>query len=379
LRIALVLGTRPQIIKSSQFIQLASKDKEVILQIVHTGQHYDYAMTKIFFEELDLPNPNSNLGVGSGTHAEQTARIMLLLEKVWRKQRPDAVLVPGDTNSTLAGALTAAKLMIPVAHMEAGARSYDMEMPEEINRRLTDHCSSQLFTPTHECTKNLLKEGIDMRIISETGDTMYDVLLQQLPKARKTTILEDLNLNGKTYALWTTHRPENVDDPRKLRNIVESLVKLAPLTIVFPVHPRTQKQLKTFKLYEVIVRQKHIKMIEPTGYHETLKLIENASVVVTDSGGVQKEAFWLKTPCVTVRKNTEWTETVKLGANTLIQSNVQEIVRTVGKIIEKQEHIKEKLNKTQNPFGDGKASRRVLEAVKKTASAATTRTLADRS
>lgn len=364
LRIALVLGTRPQIIKSSQFIQLASKDKEVILQIVHTGQHYDYAMTKIFFEELDLPDPNSNLGVGSGTHAEQTARIMLLLEKMWIKQRPDVVLVPGDTNSTFAGALTAAKLMIPVAHMEAGARSYDMEMPEEINRRLTDHCSSQLFTPTHECTKNLLKEGIDRKIICETGDTMYDVLLQQLPKARKTTILNDLNLNAKMYALWTTHRPENVDDPRKLRNIVESLVKLAPLAIVFPVHPRTQKQLKMLKFYEVIAGQKHIKMIEPAGYHETLKLIENASVVVTDSGGVQKEAFWLKTPCVTVRKNTEWTETVRLGANTLIQSNVQEIVRTVKKIVERQERIIERLNKTQNPFGDGKASHRILEAVK---------------
>lgn len=378
MRISLVLGTRPQIIKSSQFVQLASRDKEVILQIVHTGQHYDYAMTKIFFEELDLPDPNSNLGIGSGSHAEQTARIMLLLEKAWRKQRPDVILVPGDTNSTLAGALTAAKLIIPVAHMEAGARSYDMEMPEEINRRLTDHCSSQLFTPTHECTKNLIKEGIDMKIITETGDTMYDVLLQQLPKARKTTILEDLDLTAKMYALWTTHRPENVDNPRKLRNIVESLVKLAPLTIVFPVHPRTQKQLKTFRLYEVIAGQKHIRMIEPAGYHETLKLIENASVVVTDSGGVQKEAFWLKTPCVTIRKDTEWTETVELGANTLIQNNVQEIVRTVKKIVERQERIVGRLNKTQNPFGDGKASHSILQALKETACATTISTLTER-
>lgn len=202
--------------------------------------------------------------------------------------------------------------------------------------------------------------------------------MQQLPKARKTTILEDLDLTAKMYALWTTHRPENVDNPRKLRNIVESLVKLAPLTIVFPVHPRTQKQLKTFRLYEVIAGQKHIRMIEPAGYHETLKLIENASVVVTDSGGVQKEAFWLKTPCVTIRKDTEWTETVELGANTLIQNNVQEIVRTVKKIVERQERIVGRLNKTQNPFGDGKASHSILQALKETACATTISTLTER-
>jgi UDP-N-acetylglucosamine 2-epimerase len=359
-RIALVLGTRPQIVKSSLLIHLASKDKKIALQIIHTGQHYDYEMTKIFFEELSLPDPDSNLGVGSGSHAEQTAKVMLLLEELWKKQRPDLVLVPGDTNSTLGGALTAAKLTIPLAHIEAGARSFDIKMPEEINRRLTDHCSTQLFTPTNNCTRNLLKEGINKETISETGDTMYDVLLRQLPKAEKTTILEDVGLNAKKYALLTTHRPENVDDHLKLRNIIEAMMKLAPLTVVFPVHPRTQKQLDALKLYKRMTQQKHIKIIKPAGYHETLKLIKNANVVVTDSGGVQKEAFWLKTPCVTIRKNTEWTETIRLGANTLVGTDVQEIVKTVERMIEKQEHIKERLDKTRNPFGDGQASQRIL-------------------
>ena len=364
MRIALVLGTRPQIIKSSLFIHLASEDKKIALQIVHTGQHYDYEMTRIFFEELNLPEPASNLGVGSGTHAEQTARTMLRLEEMWKKQRPNLVLVPGDTNSTLAGALTAAKLMIPVAHMEAGARSYDMKMPEEINRRLTDHCSTQLFTPTNNCTKNLLKEGIGKKTIWETGDTMYDVLLQQLPKAEKATILEDAGLEKKTYALLTMHRPENVDDCLNLRNIVEAMVKLAPLTIVFPVHPRTQKQLETLKLYDRIARQKHIKTIKPAGYHETLKLIENALVVMTDSGGVQKEAFWLKTPCVTIRKNTEWMETTRLGANRLTEAKAAKIVTAVKRMIQHEDQIRRMLEKSKNPFGDGNASERILAALK---------------
>lgn len=305
MNIALVLGARPQIIKSAPFIHLTSKDKQIHLDIIHTGQHYDYEMTKMFFEELRLPDPMANLNVGSGTHAQQTAKIMLRLEKILQKQKPDLVIVPGDTNSTLAAALTAAKLHIPVAHIEAGARSYDIKMPEEINRRLTDHCSTLLFTPTENCTRNLLKEGINKNKIHQTGDTMYDVLLQQQPKAEKTTILKQLNLKPKTYALLTTHRPENVDNPNNLKNIIEAMIKLKPLTIIFPAHPRTQKQLRKFKLYNKIQKQKHIKLIKPTGYHETLKLIKNATLILTDSGGMQKEAFWLKTPCITLRQSTK--------------------------------------------------------------------------
>lgn len=364
LKIMMVLGARPQIIKSAPFIHLANKDKQINLAIVHTGQHYDYEMTKIFFEELSLPDPIANLNVGSGTHAQQTAKIMLRLEKILQKQKPDLVIVPGDTNSTLAGALTAAKLHIPVAHIEAGARSYDIKMPEEINRRLTDHCSTLLFTPTENCTRNLIKEGINKNKIHQTGDTMYDVLLQQLPKAEKTTILKKLNLKPKTYALLTTHRPENVDNPNNLKNIIEAMIKLKPLTIIFPAHPRTQKQLRKFKLYNKIQKQKHVKLIKPTGYHETLKLIKNATLILTDSGGMQKEAFWLKTPCITLRKNTEWTETTQLKANYLTGTNPQKIVKTANKILKNKKQIEKNLKQLTNPFGDGKASQKILEAIK---------------
>ena len=364
MRITLVVGTRPQIIKSAPLIHLASKDEQIRLQIVHTGQHYDYEMTKIFFEELDLPDPDTNLGVGSGTHAEQTAKIMLRLDEIWKKQRPDLVLVPGDTNSTLAGALTAAKLTVPVAHIEAGARSYDMEMPEEINRRLTDHCSSLLFTSTENCTENLVKEGIERNKILQSGDPMYDVLLQQLPKAEKSKILQQLNLKPKSYALLTTHRPENTDDPQNLKNIADAMIELKPLTIVFPVHPRTKKQLRKFKLLSSLEKQEHIKLVNAIGYHETLKLMENATLVLTDSGGMQKEAFWLRTPCITMRENTEWIETVQLGANCLTGANTQRIVSVARQITQDEERVAQKMKGLPNPFGNGRASQNILEAIR---------------
>lgn len=320
-------------------------------------------MTKIFFEELNLPNPIVNLNVGSGTHAQQTAKIMLRLEKVLQKQKPDMVVVPGDTNSTLAGALTAAKLHIPIAHIEAGARSYDMRMPEEINRRLTDHCSTLLFTPTENCTKNLIEEGIAKEKIHQTGDTMYDVLLQQLPKAEKTSILEQLDLKPKSYALLTTHRPENVDDSKNLKNIIEAITRLQ-LTIVFPVHPRTKKQLCKTRLLQKLEKQKHIKIIQPLGYHETIKLIKNAALVLTDSGGMQKEAFWLKTPCITLRENTEWPETVNLGVNHLVGADTEKIVERTNKILSEREKIAERFKKLPNPFGNGNASQKILNTIK---------------
>jgi UDP-N-acetylglucosamine 2-epimerase (non-hydrolysing) len=320
-------------------------------------------MTQIFFEELDLPNPLVNLNVGSGTHAQQTARIMIRLEHILKKQKPDLVLVPGDTNSTLAGASTAVKLHIPVAHIEAGARSYDRTMPEEINRCLTDHCSTLLFTPSENCTKNLLTEGIDRNTIYQAGDTMYDVLLQQLPYADQTTILEKLTLKLKTYVVLTTHRPENVDNPTNLTNIIEAMIQLKPLPIIFPTHPRTKKRLRNLNLYDNIHKQTHIHLINPTSYHETLSLIQNAKLLLTDSGGMQKEAFWLKTPCITLRNNTEWIETINLEANYLTGSNTQNIIKTVNKILENEEQINNKLQSLPNPFGDGKASEKIVKTV----------------
>lgn len=362
LHVVLVIGARPQIVKSAPLIHLAAQNSEVNFDVIHTGQHYDYEMNKVFFDELQLPDAAANLNVGSGTHAWQTAQIMIRLEKILKSKQPDLLLVPGDTNSTLAGALTAAKLHIPVAHMEAGARSYDMSMPEEVNRRLTDHCSSLLFTPTENCTKNLLKEGIKEDSICQTGDTMYDVLLQQLPKAQESTIIGQLGLVPKTYVVLTMHRPENVDNPQNLRNITDAMMQLKNLTAVFPIHPRTRKQLQKIKVYKKL-QESHIKLVEPVGYHEMLCLIQNAKVVLTDSGGMQKEAFWLHTPCVTLRENTEWIETVYLKANQLTGADTKKILKVVDQVVEKEETPRKELEKLPNIFGDGQASQKILEAI----------------
>jgi UDP-N-acetylglucosamine 2-epimerase len=354
LHVILVLGARPQIIKSAPLIHLATQSNKIHFEVIHTGQHYDYEMSRIFFEEFQLPDAVANLEVGSGTHAWQTAQIMIRLEKILKPKQPDLVIVPGDTNSTLAGALTAVKMHIPVAHMG---------MPEEINRRLTDHCSSLLFTPTENCTKNLLKEGIKGDSVYQTGDTMYDVLLQQLPKARRSTVLRKLCLDPKTYALLTLHRPENVDDAQKLRNIATAIIQLKNLPVIFPVHPRTQKQLKKIKVYRKLQEKPHIKLVEPLGYHDILRLIQNAKVVFTDSGGIQKEAFWLHTPCITLRENTEWIETVHLKANYLTGANPKKILKAVNQVAEKEETLRKELEKLPNPFGDGQASQKILDAV----------------
>jgi UDP-N-acetylglucosamine 2-epimerase len=362
--VALILGARPQIIKSMPFIRLSSEDKQVKLSIIHTGQHYNYEMTKVFFEEFSLPEPTVNLEVGSGSHAQQTAKMMTRLEPFLQKQKPDLVVVPGDTNSTLAGALTAAKLNIPVAHIEAGARSYDNRMPEEINRRLTDHCSTLLFTATENCSRNLLKEGISKDSVNLVGDTMYDVLLKQLPKTERTAILDQLNVKTKSYALLTLHRQENVDNLENLKRILDAIVKLKKLVVIFPLHPRTRKQLRNFNLYTKLKEQKHVKLIEPVSYLENISLIKNANLVMTDSGGVQKESFWLKTPCITLRENTEWVETVQLGANYLVGSNTEKIVKTAKEIIENEEELGKKLGELPNPFGDGRASQKILKIIK---------------
>jgi len=361
--VALVLGARPQIIKSALLIRLSNEDEHVKLSIIHTGQHYDYEMTKVFFEEFSLPDPTVNLDVGSGSHAQQMAKIMSRLEPVLLEQKPDLVLVPGDTNSTLAGAVTAAKLHIPVAHIEAGARSYDSRMPEEINRRLTDHCSTLLFTVTENCSRNLLKEGIGKDSVNLVGDPMYDVLLQQSSKAERTAILSRLDVKAKSYALLTLHRQENVDSFESLEKILNAIVRLKKLIVIFPVHPRTRKQLHSFNLYTKLKEQKHVRLIEPVSYLENINLIKKANLILTDSGGMQKEAFWLKTPCITLRENTEWIETVQIGANYLAGSNTEQIVKTAEKIIENKEEFCKKLEKLPNPFGDGCASQKILKII----------------
>ncbi|HUK28411.1 MAG TPA: UDP-N-acetylglucosamine 2-epimerase (non-hydrolyzing) [Candidatus Acidoferrales bacterium] len=361
--VLLILGARPQFIKSAPLIKelLAHKSK-FNLTIVHSGQHYDQEMSSIFFSELKLPKPELNLQVGSGTHGYQTATIMVRLEEFMKETRPDVVIVPGDTNTTLAGAIAAAKAGFKVAHMEAGLRSGDMSMPEEINRRLTDHCSTLLFAPTQNALKNLAKEGLgeNARL---TGDTMVDGLRDVMPivKRREEHLLQAMHLTERNFILTTLHRPSNVDDPDRLREILRSLHDVAKkIAVVFPIHPRTRARIRALGVRMTGVNEK-VHFVSPQGYIETLALLKNAECLLTDSGGMQKEAYLLHTPCVTLRSTTEWPETLKGGANRLI-TNPRLISASITAATSRSTHHRRFLN----PFGDGTASpkvRRILEQV----------------
>jgi len=361
MKLTLVLGTRPQIVKSLPLVEQVLKHPEVDFKVIHTGQHYDYEMSKVFFEEAGIPDPSTNLGVGSGSHAYQTAEIMVRLEKILAESNPDLVIVPGDTNSALASAVVSAKLQIGVAHVEAGARSYDMSMPEEVNRRLVDHISSLLFAPSGNCAENLKRENVLGRV-HLTGDTMYDALVKHMSLAVKSDILEKIKVEPRSYAVLTVHRAENVDYPQRLRNIVEAITSLGSVPLIFPVHVRTKNRLNSFGLLDRLEQAKHIKLLGPLGYYDMLKLMSEAKLVLTDSGGVQKEAFWLGVPCVTLRERTEWTETVELGANFLAGCDVDRILCTTRSMI-LDENIRERIKRMPNPYGDGRASERIVEFV----------------
>lgn len=326
MRVALVIGTRPQIIKSAPIVEEARNFPEIDLSIVHTGQHYDYEMSKEFFNELSLPDPVVNLGVGSGSHGWQTAQMMMGLEKAYLELRPDVVLVPGDTNSTLAGALTAVKMRIPVAHVESGARSWDMGMPEEVNRRATDHVSDLLFAVSENCAANLRREGIPDERIRLVGDTMYESIQRHMSNIEREQAAKQYGLEPKHYGVLTLHRAENTDDEARLSSILGALVDL-DIDIVFPCHPRTRARLAEFGLLEAI--KGRLRLVEPLPYFRMLSLVRDGGVVLTDSGGLQKEAFWLGTPCVTLRDSTEWVETVEAGVNVLVGWDRRRIVEAV--------------------------------------------------
>lgn len=364
-----IIGARPQFIKSSILINLLKENPETDLQLIHTGQHYDFEMSQLFFRELEIPEPDRNLNVGSGSHAEQTALILRALEKSMVELAPDIVLVSGDTNSTLAGALTAVKLHIPVGHVEAGCRSYDHAMPEEVNRRLTDHCSLLLFAPTEIAVENLLKEGIDKETIFQVGDTMVDVLHHYMPFAKKRSkILHKLKLKRGSYALLTLHRPENVDDEARLNSILKALKSLRDLTIIFPIHPRTEKMAKKFGLYTCMREAQNIDLINPVGYLDFIILMESSKIVLTDSGGIQKEAYLLGVPCVTFRYNTEWIETLKMRSNFLVGADKKLITETIKKLL-KNEKIRHNINSSVNPYGDGAASQKIVDIIRRQYSA----------
>jgi UDP-GlcNAc3NAcA epimerase len=297
--------------------------------IVHTGQHYDDSMSNVFFEELEIPEPDFNLGIGSGSHGVQTGRMLIAIEEVLLEERPDVVLVYGDTNSTLAGALCASKLHIPLAHVEAGLRSFNREMPEEVNRVVADHLSDTLLCPSETGVNNLAGEGIT-KGVHLVGDLMMDALRHFSGIAKsKSHILDRVGVTAKDYFLATVHRAENTDDRERLANILAALSEIGR-KVVFPMHPRTKHRMAECGLTNAL--GDNVIVIDPLGYLDMINLEQNATAVLTDSGGVQKEAFWLKVPCITLRDETEWVETVASGWNTLTGANRGNIVRRATKL-----------------------------------------------
>lgn len=326
MKIISVIGARPQFIKSAPVSRLIREKNTEIL--IHTGQHYDPEMSDVFFDELNIPKPDYNLGIGSGSHGKQTGEMLVKIEEILTIERPNLVLVYGDTNSTLAGALAAAKLHIPVAHVEAGLRSFDRSMPEEINRILVDHLSDILFCPTQTAVDNLNSEGIKKGVFL-TGDVMTDALIENLALAEKQSpILEQYSLNSGQYLVLTIHRPSNSDNPECMNDIIGAVSDSGVKTI-FPVHPRTKKNLIDFGMWDKMPDD--IILCDPLGYLDMIMVMRHASKILTDSGGIQKEAYILQTPCITLRENTEWVETVHAGWNTLVgsdKSRIQKMIRT---------------------------------------------------
>lgn len=334
MKILTIVGARPQFIKAAMVSRailrhgVAHPDVPVTEEILHTGQHYDESMSRVFFDQMGIPAPAVNLNVGSGLHGDMTARMLAGIEKEIVDRKPDLVLVYGDTNSTLAGALAAVKLHVPVAHVEAGLRSFNRRMPEEINRILTDHVSSLLFCPTHTAVKNLTDEGISNGV-HHVGDVMYDAALVFGEIAeRESTILRDLGLTPNKYLLATVHRAENTDDPVRLQSIMSALQELAVTeTVIFPVHPRTRS-----KLDNPTSNIQNLKFIPPVSFLDMVQLEKNARCILTDSGGVQKEAYFHGLPCVTLRDETEWVETVKAGWNQVVGADTKKIIAAVQQI-----------------------------------------------
>ncbi|MBC7185406.1 MAG: UDP-N-acetylglucosamine 2-epimerase (non-hydrolyzing) [Calditrichaeota bacterium] len=344
-----IVGARPQFIKAALLCKLLRQKHQEVL--VHTGQHYDENMSEVFFREMEIPEPEYNLGVGSGPHGEQTAEMLVRIERVLMAEKPDVVLVYGDTNSTLAGALAAAKLCIPVAHVEAGLRSYNRTMPEEINRVLADRASELLFCPTQAAVENLRREGITAGV-HLVGDVMYDaaLLFGQMAEQRS-TVLDQLHLRPRGYLLATVHRAHSTDDADHLRSILTAFASVAE-RIVFPIHPRTRRFVKEHGLEQLLQGAANVLSTEPVSYLDMLQLERNARAILTDSGGVQKEAYFFGVPCITMRSETEWVETVADGWNCLVGTDTQAIVDAIRSFSPQ--------GPRNNHYGDGTACQRIV-------------------
>jgi UDP-N-acetylglucosamine 2-epimerase len=352
MKVISVVGVRPEFVQSSVVSRgLRTKHEEIL---IHTGQHYDYQMNKVFFEQLNIPEPRYHLDIGSGSHGYQTGEMIKKVEEVLIKEKPDFVLVYGDTNSTLAGALAASKLHIKTAHVESGLRSFDRSMPEEINRIVTDHCSDILFCSTINALNNLKNEGITENVYL-TGDVMVDSILYNREIAeKKSNILSELGLKNKEYLVATIHRASNTDNENNLKNIVDAFSELNE-TIILPLHPRTEKFLKTYGLYNKL--KSSVIITKPLGFFEFIKLMNHAKMILTDSGGIQKEAYVLQVPCITLRENTEWIETVEDRWNVLVGTDKRRIIEEVSS-------FSPSLNTHRNRFGNGNAGTKIVSILK---------------
>jgi UDP-N-acetylglucosamine 2-epimerase (non-hydrolysing) len=361
LKIVNVVGARPNFMKIAPVKRAMDKYPDLKNILVHTGQHYDQNMSKLFFKDLELPEPDIYLGVGSGTHAQQTAKIMIEFEKVIASEKPDLVIVVGDVNSTAACSLVAAKIGIKIAHVEAGLRSFDRTMPEEINRIVTDILADYLFVTEKSGLENLKKEGITDSKVHFVGNVMIDSLIHFLDKAKASNIISDLNLDGETYILVTLHRPSNVDSKEDLEKIINTFSILEKdIKIVFPVHPRTTKMLEVFNLDKQMKRMRNLILLDPVGYLDFIRLMQSATVIITDSGGIQEETTYLGIPCITMRKNTERPVTVELGTNILVGTDNERVIKETKKIL----NGKGKKGKVPELW-DGKSAERIVSILYK--------------
>ncbi len=356
IKIINVVGARPNFMKIAPIQREMAKYDNIQPVLVHTGQHYDERMSKLFFDDLQLPKPDIYLDVRSGSHAVQTAKVMMAFEEVLKQEKPDLVIVVGDVNSTAACSMVAAKMETKIAHVEAGLRSFDRTMPEEINRLVTDVLSDFLFVTEKSGLENLKREGIDDSKVHFVGHVMIDSLIYFEPMAEKSTVLQDLQLEPQNYGLITLHRPSNVDHKEnflKLLNAFEHIEKQIPL--IFPIHPRSQKMIDQFGLRDKVEKMKNLRLLEPLGYLDFMKLLHNAKLVLTDSGGIQEETTYLGIPCITMRENTERPITVEIGSNVLVGTDTERIIEEAQKVLDGN------AKKGQIPeLWDGKAAERIV-------------------
>lgn len=342
--VALVVGTRPQIIKSIPIVREAQR-RGVDIQLVHTGQHYDRLMSDVFFDIFSIPNASLNLGIGSGSQCYQTGEIIVRLDKAFQTSRPDAVLVPGDTNSAIAAGVFAAKRGIPFGHIEAGARSYDMRIQEELNRRVIDHLANSLFAVSRVCKTNLRNEGVRGRI-TRSGDTMFQIFSESQPSIKRSEVLSVLGLSPGDYCVLTLHRAENTATSDFIRSTLLALETLG-VKVIFPVHPRTKRLISGMNRVQGSGK---IVLTDPLDYFSMMRLVAESALVLTDSGGLQKEAFWSGVPCVTLRPVTEWPETVELGANFLVGADTRRMLSTARNLLYRSSDLRSRIKRAKNPY-----------------------------